>query len=81
MGCYFLDGKEYQDDTVFISNIPQTVTEDQIGDMFGAIGIIKVTVINWGPATAQVIFSYFPLREKITFLNLHLPSFCELYFC
>lgn len=50
MGCYFLDGKEYQDDTVFISNIPQHVTEDQIGGMFGAIGIIKVPE---GPATCS----------------------------
>lgn len=40
--------KEYQDDTVFISGIPPHVTENEIGDMFGAIGIIKVrTSLSW----------------------------------
>ena len=34
--------KEYQEDTVFISGIPPHVTVEQIGDMFGSIGIIKV---------------------------------------
>ena len=42
--CNVLGGaaKEYQDDTVFISGIPVHVTVEQIGDMFGSIGIIKV---------------------------------------
>lgn len=31
-----------QDDTVFITGLPEEVTEIQISDYFGSIGIIKV---------------------------------------
>ncbi|XP_028396669.1 uncharacterized protein LOC114520568 isoform X2 [Dendronephthya gigantea] len=34
--------KEYQDDTIFISGIPPHVTVEEIGNMFGSIGIIKI---------------------------------------
>lgn len=34
-----------QDDTVFVSGMDPEVTESEIGDHFGAIGIIKVNLI------------------------------------
>ena len=33
-----------QEDTIFISGMHPSITEDEIGDHFGAIGVIKVTV-------------------------------------
>lgn len=34
-------GEEIQD-TVFVSGLPEGVSEDELGSYFGAIGIIKV---------------------------------------
>ncbi|KAJ7387180.1 hypothetical protein OS493_004147 [Desmophyllum pertusum] len=36
------EGKEYETDQVFVSNLAPTVTEDAIKDLFGSIGIIKI---------------------------------------
>ena len=41
---YFFAGKEYETDQVFVSNLPSTVTEDAIKELFGSIGIIKVSL-------------------------------------
>ena len=40
----FFAGKEYETDQVFVSNLPSTVTEDAIKELFGSIGIIKVSL-------------------------------------
>lgn len=40
-------GKEYETDQVFISNLASTVTEADIKDLFGSIGIIKVMCLGW----------------------------------
>lgn len=39
---FFLLILEYMHDTVFVSNLPETVTESEIAEYFGSIGIIKV---------------------------------------
>jgi len=36
------DGKEYETDQVFVSDLPSTVTEEAIKELFGSIGIIKI---------------------------------------
>jgi len=40
---YFFVGKEYETDQVFVSNLPSSVTEEAIKELFGSIGIIKVS--------------------------------------
>ena len=41
--CYDFTGKEYETDTVFVSNLPTSATEENIKGLFGSIGIIKVS--------------------------------------
>ena len=37
-------GKEYETDQVFVSNLSPSVTEEKIKELFGSIGIIKVSI-------------------------------------
>lgn len=54
-------GKEYETDQVFISNLSSTVTEADIKDLFGSIGIIKVMCLGWG---TQFVYVTLLRKEK-----------------
>lgn len=54
-------GKEYETDQVFISNLSSTVTEADIKDLFGSIGIIKVMCLGWG---TQFLYVTLLRKEK-----------------
>lgn len=54
-------GKEYETDQVFISNLASTVTEADIKDLFGSIGIIKVMCLGWG---TQFVYVSLLRKEK-----------------
>ena len=41
---FSFEGKEYETDQVFVSNLPPSVTEEAIKERFGSIGIIKVSL-------------------------------------
>lgn len=62
LGICFVAGKEYQEDTVFISGIPPHVNEDQIAEMFGSIGIIKV-------CTRRILFQNYDVLELSKFFE------------
>ena len=40
------ENKVVQEDTIFVSNMPDHATEDVIKDHFGQIGVIKVSKCN-----------------------------------
>ena len=63
-------GKEYETDQVFISNLASTVTEADIKDLFGSIGIIKVMCLGWG--TQFVCFFAKKRKERC---NWHWSSY------
>ena len=45
---FSFEGKEYETDQVFVSNLPPSVTEEAIKERFGSIGIIKVSLLTNG---------------------------------
>ena len=45
---FYFAGKEYETDQVFVSNLSPTVTEEAIKELFGSIGIIKVSLQTGG---------------------------------
>jgi RNA recognition motif-containing protein len=37
---------EVQEDTVYVSGLPPETTVDNLGELFGSIGIIKVSILK-----------------------------------
>jgi RNA recognition motif. (a.k.a. RRM, RBD, or RNP domain) len=62
-------GMEKAHDTIYITNLPDSVTEEKLAEVFGSIGIIKHDRKNDKPKSKETVTMQISVQESCVFYN------------